>query len=851
MTDYIVEHALSNVWCTPDQDTHVIIKLARITPGYGAYNHFKMMWIDFNLPIRGKRFHVFQIGEVHPLIVNLFDKSEKWVKLSDCCELTSTVINLYSSKGVMLPRYRAWYLFNEENVIFIAIEEIPSIDYKYTSDDLYFRAYRNAFFNSTRSATIAKDIVCYGQDISLLSDIHAINQEVAIYKALPGDISIYCNGKIVPEVTYTYVKIGDCLEFLYDASIKLIVDYSLKDLITFDSLLDKKGKYLLHYDKQYPVDTIDYSDDIDLYLIDSRKNTGLYFHKNDASCFRSITYRDYSVNVANISAYINSNTDLLDYRYTYIRMHIRHSGYKRLLSFENNRVNQLYKLNEQDIQRSMLAMDSVVDVWRADNLENSTFSALLGMKSKYITPSVVAQAYGFHALMKYCANAPIDVIEHNSQRVAPVPYIFRKKSTAFEYDQNGVLIDHYIHSNEDSYIVTNANAKYVEFIFGIGSDTIDEYYNVHSLVLDDNYDYHFYYRDNVDVSPNKLWRDVTGSAKYAVIDKVATWLDDTEHEVLIRSNKNFLLKTLTFMITDGIMKFNISNLQTLPTGIVDKLMLVPMGELDVFLNGRLLIKNLDYYFDFPVIRVVNKSYLINPDTQSQKITIRYTGLCRSDLTMIDSVETGFIRNSVVSNNRKYNIHDDKVCKVYIDGRLFAPDDVHFNEDGNYFILQDDLNGRPYQIVDSVSPLKGLTNVDTYLLRENSLSTDKQISDYLTIKIPELSPGDMLNPMLDYHYLFSPFMNKIIVDLKSGLLSSTVFSQRYSDADIVDHLKDYMYLLARDPAQIDNMPNSDYIKITPHCFNNPITLTVYQYSFIMRVNKLLCNNIIDITDYIVV
>ena len=73
--DFIVDHAVKNVWCTPRQDSQVIIKPARLTANHGAFRYFKLMWRLIELPDSTSRWHVYQIGGTHPMAFDLFVKA--------------------------------------------------------------------------------------------------------------------------------------------------------------------------------------------------------------------------------------------------------------------------------------------------------------------------------------------------------------------------------------------------------------------------------------------------------------------------------------------------------------------------------------------------------------------------------------------------------------------------------------------------------------------------------------------------------------------------------------------------------------------------------------------------------
>src|ERR1035437_8496875 len=95
MSDYLIDHALQNVWCTPDQDNQIILKPVRITPDYGVWNSWSYMWVNLVLPVKGTRFHLYHIGQVHPLLVDLFPIVETWTLISDTCNLSNVICDIY------------------------------------------------------------------------------------------------------------------------------------------------------------------------------------------------------------------------------------------------------------------------------------------------------------------------------------------------------------------------------------------------------------------------------------------------------------------------------------------------------------------------------------------------------------------------------------------------------------------------------------------------------------------------------------------------------------------------------------------------------------------------------------
>ena len=63
---YLVEHALKNIWCAPDQDYQFLIKLHRVTRIYGEANRILMFNRKIALPVANTKYHVFTSDRLNP-----------------------------------------------------------------------------------------------------------------------------------------------------------------------------------------------------------------------------------------------------------------------------------------------------------------------------------------------------------------------------------------------------------------------------------------------------------------------------------------------------------------------------------------------------------------------------------------------------------------------------------------------------------------------------------------------------------------------------------------------------------------------------------------------------------------
>jgi hypothetical protein len=843
MQDVLVDHALRNVWCTPDGDNQMIFKPARLTENGGVINRYKLNWDYIPLPEKNKKYHLYHIGQVHPSLINFFNTDEQWVSLTNACHGKYTLINVYTNKGIELPRFDTFYYITKTNNIVLAISKNNKINFDFDLDDLFVRTYRNAFYASDRAIANLDGIFTEGLVIRDNNDILNIQSKILAKQALSGITNCFINGYKVSSINLTNCSIGDYVEYIHDTSVKKTIDFDISNLPVFDSILDQKGKYLLHYSGLENV--IDYQDDIDLYLID-QTGKGVYVHKNNKDTLRNLTHKDYSVVVSYIHSYLDHFKDsrgALNINNIKLRLIIRKSGWDRPLILEKNRINELYKLPESKIIPAMVGVNSTVDVWRAANLEQCEYVQLMSKKYGQINNSLVCQTYGFDAISKLFSDTPIEVTIDGVNRFIRTPLLLKSECTAFEYNDSGNLIDWYSHTGE-IYICKNINARYVEVIKGIADRTLDETYGVNSSTLNKDYTYRFYCSDIVNSVVQNNW-SIASSDKYSIANNILTW--NTNKYTLVRSNKKFLCYKELIPLEEGVIEIGLDYYQNRNNSTHPLEMQIPLGELDVFLNGRILVENIDYYFDCPKLIIVNKSYIDNTKT-NQEVVIRFTGHCNDELQHNGVKDIGFVQRGRISDNHYYNIKDGKVQRIVIGGGIKTVNQISYFEETNNGTVFNSDNGKPYFIRDYVTPIKSITGLDDYLFKEESNKIDKKVSDYISTIINQISAPDLsVNP--NRHYLYSPFLARVLNELIDGGIDTSLLGERYTDDYVRQLCLPFEELLQYDPINIVKHHYKDYVVIHPHIYNNVVNLDFNRFKFFSKVNELYSNGRVDLVNQI--
>lgn len=845
--DFLLDYAYRTTWCTPEQDKQAIIQPAKFTPPNGVWNYFTYQWRKIQMPVQtaGARFHLYQIGQVHPAILGLLNNPLVWVPASVAMEQESAMIDVYTTRGVMIPRCLCWYLVMGDKNLIVAVQkpiDAPNqlVDVDLETDPIFVRLYSNAFFQSTRNTANPNNIKVGSQRVLTTQDINAVQTKIA---ALPnyGMTFKYVNGRRVDRIDLVSAKPGDYVEYVFDASVKREVVFKVSSLREFNSTLDGIGKYVLHY--AGPNDMIDYQDDIDLYLGETYSTDrwrGVYVHKNDSRTMRMLTHRDYSVATIRIDGTKAANAFLANSKAEMeLRVTIRNSGYARPLVQENARLFELYKLNDSQILDAFAGPYSNVSVWQAANLEANAYTAIMRAPQGTITRPMVQQAYGYNALSRLLGDTPNKVTLFSNQKLIVIPPALRGCCTVYEYDAQGKLLFYAQNTVDDTYTCQSADADFVELIFGLGGTSLEYWDNTVSGPIDPGFNYRFYTAPSTGGVKTGDWQDRTGDPVYLVQGNTYTWVTSAAPVNRVLSNKRHLAYSFTMAPLRGVFEFDIGFMKE---GVFQRIDL-PLGELDIFWNGWSCIEGLDYKVQGSRVTMTSKKFF-DQTLAEQKFTVRYKGFCQKNMTRLPPPDQGYVFHGVLSANNRFDIRDDKVLRIVCGGRVRLRQDLKWAEDGISVNMDDALNGAPYAIRDIVVPMNnylvgGAPGADmTYDYRDQSIAIDKEISDYMTRFHPQ-QQVDKPNVIPERWTLYSPFISRIIDDLQTGVLWDDKFYEQFSDTWLKTIIQPYEKYLLVDPVMPDFKADKRYTIVHAHPYPNYVTLEIYRYRVLSRVVALYC------------
>lgn len=857
LLDKLRHHAKMNVWCSPFQDHQAILKLSRLTQFGGARHFLKIHWSQVKLPDDSSFFHVYQIGQNCPLDLGLFPQRGFWIKLSDLGTETGLLSNVYNKDGIQYPLSETWICRNGDKNFLLACRELPKTakskgaeKYRIINldkEEIFLRLYSNAYFSSLRATTEASDFTINGITVRNTQDINTLQNQLADYVNKEGYLMLFKNGRLTDDISAANVEIGDNIEYVFDSTVETYIDFPVSELEGFRSNLDKLEKYLIHPPKRGD-NEIWFVDDVDIYLykkLPGKQLEGVYYHRNKDESLRMITHRDYSAPTAFISGYTRNNDEWGNNdQGLVLRLILRKSGYSRPLVFENNRIHELYKLNDTKIVRALQGLDGVVEEWKAANLESAWYTYIMRCWEPEITGLKVKEAYGYNAISKLVADSPIKVIAHpDGHKYAPLGWGLHEQCTVYEYDDQGLLLGYYIHLSGDIYFTRNADCELIEPIMGYGTNQPNVWYGPDDRPLDTNVGYRFYLSKVVDGDTQHDWREIASSeGLYEITDDgVLKWHYNRIREVgVMKGDDRFLADTIFIDNPDGLYRFHIkyTDLQGIPMDL-------PVGKIELWLNGRSLIENIDFYIDWPEVILVNKEWL--NETGSNRIDIRATEWCTKDGKLQPPEEYGFVDHGLLSLNEVYNLRDDKVIRCVADGRTFHRDDLIFAEQRYGLRVKGDLEeGRPYWITPVRVPIRGLHKYDTDSERLKAEEIDKRVGDYISVQMKEPT-FDLPESIKRRYRVFSPFIAKLIYDINRGFFKPPKMPA--SDKVIMDGIQDYLPILNFDPTT--KGVDFERMVIHPHPWWKTVYISQNTYAYLTRVINIYLADRVDLSQFVMI
>lgn len=816
MLNFLQQDAHDHIWGSPRQDTQYIFKLGRITQVRGSVASYNLNGDILNMPDTVSTWHIFNIGQMNPNLLNLNYTETLFKDIVSSMEEDSLFIDCYNESGIQVFKSDIYYNFTYEKDLIFAIRQNSLSKINLKTDDIWMRFYKPSIFTSDLLTTVTKNIQVFSKNLSS----NAVLLEAKKYhddkSNLTGDTLVYKDGYLT---NIDNIKIFDNVDIVYDASIKKIVELNYGEINTYVSVDTNNKKYVLH--TPAAPTQLDYYDDVDVYIVgydNSNNFVGLLYSRNDADSIKQLTFKDYSIKTTTVENLINLLGPDLTFK---IRLILRNSGSDNVVYDERRRLVSLYDLNETSLKSTLGGIDSNISIWDPVKLENSTFSKFVGTTESKLQFTDMDNLYGYYTDVYRSKQTIVKIVDTNKDLLLPIS--FNSFLTAYEYDKDGYLIDSYAHEDGVTYNLSRSGVDRVELISGIKKDSL-VYYTSGSITLEDGIGYRVY------LNQDGTYTDVTDLNIYQNTENGILNITPNGKSVIVKTNK-YLYEIKRYI------NYNKGELSVELDPIVE---VIPFGQIDVFMNGRILVEDIDYILAGNKVFITRNSYSIK--SESQDVLVRMYGFCNSDMTRTSRSISGIVKNGTIDLNGHYELIKYRLLKVSIDGYLldYTADDFKQYNNGTGRLN----DGSVYGVSPYMQNIDQFTKTNSQALSVVDDENDKIVTDYITSK-NKLS-SDVVTSSFTFDYI-SAFMVTVINSLLKTRVIRDNFYDNYNEYKVIEYCKQFEYVLQSDKKILSGDFKNN---VTIYAYPTQITVDLYTYKFINVVNKIYYSGLVDV-DYSII
>jgi len=846
----LLRYALGNLWGNPEENQQYQVATTRLSDYYGDIGNFNYMNNWRSLPKKDKYFYVFSAAGLSGGFWNFANglsrrnPLDRWINIGRLMQQRGMQIDIYNTKGYQYSRSQAWVMLTYDGLVLIALEKSQFFELP-TGAEIFFRVYRPTTLVSTHEGAqlpTGNPFAYETMVFELKDELAAFNQRYQYYKLKPGFTGVFWNGAFWngSPASIPHIAVGDVVEFWHDPTVIRTEIYSYKTLPGFYSELDKKRKLIVHPPKKAGDWTCRYFDDNDYYLL-GKGNAGLYFHRNSEAAIRQLTHVDVAIADDQIQAASEYHPDLKNVMDIRILVLVRKTDWVFPWPHEHQRIRYLYRLPDADILKAMTGERSTVPVWQAPALEAGMVQSFTRSRFKDVTVEKALKAVGYNAATRVLAETPLRLTYNPGSMGLQLPVSYRDACTVWEHDAAGKLISYYNLNNALYVVARNPNCALIELTSGNAGRNLEYVVTDKDLMVSPVNGFRVYLSD-YSVATSKLvgaLKDVTGdSSVYTVEDGMIVWknLDPRNSRGVVVFNTGVLAYTFQLNHLDHSLSFAITYLYD-QGGLAFP---IAFADISIWLNGHPLIDNVDWFYKDGYCYIINKQFITQQGPQ--QLTVRCHDFWEDQTQPRTETELGFVDGGVIGRFKTYNLREDRVTRTVIGGALYPTDEVPSAELTSPKDLLSKLNGKPYMVKHTYTPLKYARPYDNFPLLKESREVDQSVSDYLTKWLPKPQTPAVIPSMQDKYRVFSPFLSVLVNGLINRIVSLPVLidgAQEYSSQAIHDVVAPYLWWLEHDP--VIRKFDLRYFAIMPYANAERVVLTAKELAFIKQVNDRYLNS----------
>lgn len=646
----LLRHAVLNTWAKPHIDQQYLLQPNRITSIQGVRGLYRSPYRTFSVPDSTQRWVLYDVGHVPPQSLGFDHSLISWKTLQDVVEDDEVQIDAMYGH-LHMPLNLIHVMRDDDGTLLFAVQYSELKDYILSGETFYVRLYSNAYFKTTEGQNLG-GVKTGGGYLATETDISNVFVQYNALGLSTGTTWWYHNGYYVNRPNVDDVNVGDILCWFWDGSGTTQLDVSLHDMGDFTSTLDNRSKALFLVPEGITEDFIFY-DDVDFYLCDyddDGKLHGIYFDRRERTDVRQITLTDWSLDITRIYNLVSEHSDVLSLSTAFVRAFLRKSVTPDLNVMDSRYMKDLYSLDYGSRYHVLRGEVGTPNLWDAARLESSEFMTWLGLRGHELGLEALPGVYNYYGLQSV-AQKPVKYDGYWA-----LPTMASVGCLVIELDGNGDYLAQTLLTEStftDHYYSENAAEDILVICGTIPTDIT--VMDLTSLRTNDpasgfEHDYMYQNASNEWVLAT-LGEDYTYDADTDTYSWDSTYYSAAKRK---RSSQWFFTGELTVNRSDLGHPIDLFGGARPETGM-------GFGRIDVWINNKRCVRNLDYYFDGFTLYPLSLAY-----APTSSFTLRYVvyGLPSDQ----ESAETGFVYENMISYNGKVDLVKNRNHELVVAGQ---------------------------------------------------------------------------------------------------------------------------------------------------------------------------------------
>lgn len=823
----IKSYTMDDLWANVKSDNQKILKPASLTSLRGVRGSVKLPFAFYAMPDATSTFALYQAGQVTPDSLGFHRESfVNWTSLTELCTKHDTIV-IPMSNGKVVPLAAIKVIIVKYNLLFAIDMSMLGSNFPRGDAELSIRFYSNEWF-TRREAYPESGITMYsgvvGHDSVTGSSV--VTKYNAMLNALPEGTICFKNGIVTTNPNQPTIVNGDYFTIFSDSSIHGSIEVPITDLVQFSSVLyPNKRRSLLSLPKA-DLEGMQWHDDMEIIFLNPQSSNGTDWHigmmypAEQDSDISQVTLADISLSSEKISS-MNDLMPELNATDTICKVYLRKTVTDSIITQNGNLTHDLFMFTDEQRKKLITKYNPSVNFWNVAELENSGFSKFAF--TEYEENLEIGNVLSYYGILTYAQNPKFKTVGEFR-----IPPNMRWGGLLLEFNDDGEFLQMTSwHTGQYSESFASLPAtRTMKCIPGLRYDSASRL-DIFSDYIDDSvsdwYEERFY-RSGASSTYIQAIEDVD----FTVDGDKATWKPIFENlDKMKRRANGYALAEKT------VPAFDISRPMNLFDDDVETPSGFGFGHYYAFLNGHILIEDIDFKIEFPYAYILNADYA-DKDGDNHVIVIGHG--CPGTR---NEYSHGFVERSLISTDDNFLPTMFRNKDFIIDGKLKKETDIIYDNgyshpDSSIVKLDSSIEeGTTYAVSDfptylSLGNLKILK--ETYA---EAIEKDTLVAGELKEVFVKQDSDDTPILINEKNTIVSILLNTLLNEIKDGKL--IISNGTLSDLAVSILIKPYKHLLEADISR--SAIEQTYIEVALHCGEERIDLTVWQHDFLSKVNRI--------------